>query len=298
MSSWATGATPGSRPWSQRPAPSCFVFDECCYCSAFCTGAGGCSARPRSARRTPPAGRGANRDTSDRQPVTCSPAICCACSRVPPFDRYAVIPVARNVWQHVEGGSPAAEVRRLIIARMEERRLRLIEPGLLDVGVEGRGCPVVRRDVVPLAALLVEPQPPPAPPPEVSRGEPGPVVSSSRRGNTEPRVSAVQSRPKPRGRSTVEGAEVDVAHALEELGGPGVGEGLGELVRAALRDRRSFGRTTVRTGSSAALTAAGGQGCRLDETGRDGDGLQGCPRGVVDRVQGPPAMSSSGGGAR
>ena len=25
-----------------------------------------------------------------------------------------MIPVARNVWQHVEGGSPAAEARRLI----------------------------------------------------------------------------------------------------------------------------------------------------------------------------------------
>jgi hypothetical protein len=27
---------------------------------------------------------------------------CCACSRVPPFGRYAVIPVARKVWQQVE----------------------------------------------------------------------------------------------------------------------------------------------------------------------------------------------------
>ena len=34
------------------------------------------------------------------------PAICWACSRVPPFDRYAVTPVARNVWQQVEGGGP------------------------------------------------------------------------------------------------------------------------------------------------------------------------------------------------
>lgn len=31
-----------------------------------------------------------------------------ACSSIPPFDKYAVIPVARNVWQHVKGGSPAA----------------------------------------------------------------------------------------------------------------------------------------------------------------------------------------------
>ncbi len=35
---------------------------------------------------------------------------------VPPFERYAVIPVARNVWQHVEAGSPAATDRRLIMA--------------------------------------------------------------------------------------------------------------------------------------------------------------------------------------
>ncbi len=31
------------------------------------------------------------------------------------------IPVARNVWQHVEGGSPAAAARRLIIARTTRR---------------------------------------------------------------------------------------------------------------------------------------------------------------------------------
>ena len=50
------------------------------------------------------------------------PAICWACSRVPPFDRYAVIPVARNVWQHVEAGSsPAPAARRLIIARTTRR---------------------------------------------------------------------------------------------------------------------------------------------------------------------------------
>ena len=32
-----------------------------------------------------------------------------------------MIPVARNVWQHVEGGSPAAAARRLIIARTTRR---------------------------------------------------------------------------------------------------------------------------------------------------------------------------------
>ena len=49
------------------------------------------------------------------------PAICCACFSVPPFERYAVIPVARNVWQHVEAGSPAAAARRLIIASTTRR---------------------------------------------------------------------------------------------------------------------------------------------------------------------------------
>ena len=48
-------------------------------------------------------------------------AICCACSRVPPFERYAVIPVARNVWQQVEGGRPAAAARRLIMASTTRR---------------------------------------------------------------------------------------------------------------------------------------------------------------------------------
>ena len=37
----------------------------------------------------------------------------------PPFYRYAVIPVARNVWQHIEGGRPAAVA--LIIASTTRR---------------------------------------------------------------------------------------------------------------------------------------------------------------------------------
>jgi len=35
----------------------------------------------------------------------------------PPFSRYAVIPVARNVWQQVEEGSPASSARRFTIRR-------------------------------------------------------------------------------------------------------------------------------------------------------------------------------------
>ena len=79
-----------------------------------------------------------------------------------------MIPVARNVSQHVDGGSPAEAVRRLIIARnrpprqrptgqplarrvhaLKQCRLRLLEPGRLDVLVEGRRRPVAGRDIVP-----------------------------------------------------------------------------------------------------------------------------------------------------
>ena len=94
---------------------------------------------------------------------------CCACSRVPPFERYAVIPVARNVWQHVEGGSPSAAGPR--DHRQHETpiehpapsaaappgpssgraaRLRLLEPARFDAGAEGRSRSVVSRNVVPL----------------------------------------------------------------------------------------------------------------------------------------------------
>ena len=38
-----------------------------------------------------------------------------------PVRQDTVIPVARNVWQHVDGGSPAAAARRLIIARTTRR---------------------------------------------------------------------------------------------------------------------------------------------------------------------------------
>ena len=46
----------------------------------------------------------------------CVPGDLLSVLEVPPFERYAVIPVARNVWQHVDSGSPAAAARRLIMA--------------------------------------------------------------------------------------------------------------------------------------------------------------------------------------
>ena len=45
---------------------------------------------------------------------------------------------------------------------------------------------------------------------------------------------APQSRPKPPRQLDVEGVEVDVVDALEQLGGPGVGQGLGQLVAPSL----------------------------------------------------------------
>ena len=62
---------------------------------------------------------------------------------------------------------PARQPAPRPVDRLEERHLRLLEPGRLDVGVEGCRGPVVDRDVVPLPTLLVEPQPAPAPLPEV-----------------------------------------------------------------------------------------------------------------------------------
>ena len=48
-----------------------------------------------------------------------------------------------------------------------EEYLRLLALGRLDVLVEGRGRPVVSRDIVPSPSLLVEPEPAPTPLPEV-----------------------------------------------------------------------------------------------------------------------------------
>ena len=96
---------------------------------------------------------------------------------------------ARNVWQHVEGGSsrrrgppldhrqddpaqqrPSRQQAPRGIDALEERSLRLLELGPpRGKGVESRRRTVVGRDVVPLPALLVEPQPPPARLPEVVR---------------------------------------------------------------------------------------------------------------------------------
>ena len=49
-----------------------------------------------------------------------------------------------------------------------------------------------------------------------------------------PCARAFQSRPKPPRQLDVEGVEVDVADVLEELGGPGVGQGLGQTVSPGL----------------------------------------------------------------
>ena len=82
-------------------------------------------------------------------------------SRVPRFDRYAVVPVARNVWQQVERGSPAAAARRLIITRTR-RRASARPVGLRPAGATlWKSGPSPRR-ARPPPALLVEPEPSPA----------------------------------------------------------------------------------------------------------------------------------------
>ena len=74
----------------------------------------------------------------------------------PPFGRYAVIPVARNVWQQVEGGSPATAARRLIIGqhhpprqRPPPRPVHALEqrlPPVLEPARPGTSCsPISRR---------------------------------------------------------------------------------------------------------------------------------------------------------
>ena len=57
--------------------------------------------------------------------------------------------------------SSARPVSRRAFGSMvwKERHLRLLDPARLNVGVEGRYGPVVGRHVVPLPALLVEPEP-------------------------------------------------------------------------------------------------------------------------------------------
>ena len=135
--------------------------------------------RSRQRSPCPPAGRRASSSSETRAPRSAA--------------RARASPVARNVWQHVEGGSPAAAGRRLIIAStsrrierparqpprrrvdgLEERHLRLLEPARLDVGVEGRRGPVVSRYSRVASRLLVEPEPPAAPLPEVVLPPPHP----------------------------------------------------------------------------------------------------------------------------
>ena len=77
--------------------------------------------------------RDSRRDLVDRHPVrpsghrvasssaTDAQRSAGACSSAPPFDRYAVMPVARNVWEQVDGGRPAADAHRLIMARTTRR---------------------------------------------------------------------------------------------------------------------------------------------------------------------------------
>ena len=108
-----------------------------------------------------------------------------ACSSVPAFDRYAVMPVAGNVCRHVVAGKsrrlrpapdhrePSATPERAPgqparpVDVLNQRRVHVREGRGGDVGVERVLGPVVRWDVEALDALLGHPEPPARAPPEV-----------------------------------------------------------------------------------------------------------------------------------
>ena len=123
-----------------------------------------------------------------------------------------MIPVARNVWQHVDAGSPAAAARRLNhrqhgpaherptaqparpVDALKQRRLRVVvvEARGVEIRLDGLLGPVVGRHVVALAALLVQPQPAPhalpgsspaaaSPPPRSTRAKLNTITLSSAR---------------------------------------------------------------------------------------------------------------------
>ena len=90
------------------------------------------------------------------------------------------MPVARNVWQHVEEGSPARvrpalhhpehvrarhRIRRdlpPLVHAPEERRLLFVpDAGRIEIRIEIRFGIVVAGDFVPLAAFFMQPNPPP-----------------------------------------------------------------------------------------------------------------------------------------
>ena len=72
-------------------------------------------------------------------------------------------------------------------------------------------------------------------------------------------VGAPQSRPNPRGSSTVEGLKVDVAHALEELGGPWSRPG----TRAAAGCLREGAKSYAKEARQNNLSVFGGQSAML-----------------------------------
>jgi hypothetical protein len=78
-------------------------------------------------RRNQSRGRFLPKDRAAVRGDSCA-AITWAFSIAPPFSRYAVIPVARNVWQHVEEGSRASIARRFTI---RSTSVRLIGFGVI-----------------------------------------------------------------------------------------------------------------------------------------------------------------------
>ena len=102
----------------------------------------------------------------------------CAFSSVPPASRYAVIPVARNVWQPIRTRVPRSAARRWTMRQASTRPAFGQHAGAadggaeqgslagvsdfrgVDIGVEIGFEVVMRRHLVALAAFLMQPHPP------------------------------------------------------------------------------------------------------------------------------------------
>ena len=137
--------------------------------------------------------------------------------------------VARNVWQHVDAGTPAAAARRLIIdsttrrvsdrplsrARpvhaLKQRRLRVLDPADDQLRIHGGLGPVMGRSVMTLAALLVPPQP-------SALGVADPSIQRRCHNARETAQTANAARPGAPGRGMASGAIMARPHPANNAG--------------------------------------------------------------------------------
>ena len=150
---------------------------------------------------------------------------------------------------------PARQPPPRRVDALEERRLRLVELGRREVVVERRGRPMVGRDIVPLAALLVQPEPPPALLPEV-------VLPPHRDDRAHPREAVEHHRDE---RPVAQARERTGIDHVEEPTGLGRREhrrrALGDHVLGPPHDRRRVHREDLADDEPVAEHADGGRCC-------------------------------------